>query len=84
MDRSLTILWPSTSPSGGESARGELVGDMPGLPEVWETRETVLVWDACEVTEGEAESPFRSPLSIVTGTKPVPWSSTAREVSAGC
>jgi hypothetical protein len=63
------------------------MGEMAGLegcrPEVWETEEVPLVWEA---TEGEA---VRTPLGEgearevgeETGTKPVAWSSWGPDVS---
>jgi hypothetical protein len=65
------------------------MGEMPGRGE-WESRDTVLAREVCDVTEGEdwREFSWLGPRDLVApgergrGTKPVSWSSTGFEVSA--
>ena len=69
----------SGPPSNGDSAWVCCMGETAGrVGEAWESRETVLAWLVCEVTDGDAASLVRA---TPRGTKPVSWSSTGREVS---
>ena len=55
-------------PRDGESAPA-CTGEKPGrVGELWESRETVLAWLVCDVTDGEAARPFRP---VEMGTNPV-------------
>jgi hypothetical protein len=55
-------------PKDGESARGCTGEKLGRIGELWESRETVLAWLVCEVTDGEAARPLRP---VVMGTNPV-------------